>query len=790
MQWRLYLLILAIALGGASYILGSKLQFETSIEGMFAAGNQQLEDYHRLKQIFGGTELVLAVYNDPKLFTPQGIKRLEERGREINQVHGVEGILSLAEINTALRDIYSWIKVENPTPILDHEDKLAQQFLEIFQGYTHGADQQTAAIVCLLESLETLKTPREKTIVDLRHIVRDWPQGQVTGEPVLVADGFRFIQRDGQRLNRICLLLMSTVIIVCFRSLRWVFIPICVMQFAVWLTFAILVLLDWQLTMVSSMLSAIVAVISVATVVHITMRFRESRLQHGRSRIKSVEFAFASLIVPITWTCVTTAAGFLALTLAEVEPISDFGWMMAIGSMVVLVSILLIVPGLALLGKFDADPHRTWVDGKLTNLLTASSSVVSRHPKNIAIAIFSVFAVLAIGISFLQVETEFIKNFRRSTEIVRAYKFVENKLGGAGMIDVVIVAPSKLNKDFLTKVHECQDELREIKLGDATAPALTHVISFADADRAIRSNPLMNIPNLEQFRFTAMAEFMPGFAAQMKTTEPADDGHHYFRIMLRTSQQKSADQQAELIDYVERTVAKHFPDQPNQGKSMTSGFFVLLSNLINSVLQDQTRTFVAATLFIAIAIFFAFGSVKLVLIGLLPNILPIVGLLGTLGWLGININLGTAMIAAVSIGLSIDGTIHYLNAYRQNRKSGFSTFGSIRRVQKRIGRAVIYATIALVVGFGSLCTSEFIPTVFFGSLVGLSMLGGLFGNLVLLPVLLTIFDQHPGDADQRKKKDPLVSDAPIKQPKYVVLTKKSAMAVKPADVKGSNRQHD
>ena len=212
--------------------------------------------------------------------------------------------------------------------------------------------------------------------------------------------------------------------------------------------------------------------------------------------------------------------------------------------------------------------------------------------------------------------------------------------------------------------------------------------------------------------------------------------------MLRTSQRQSAEDQALLIANVKAVVTEVFPEQAGakSQRTMTTGFFVLLSDVVNSVLADQVKTFVAACLFIGLVMLLAFGSVRLVLIGMIPNVLPILGLLGLLGWFGIRMNMGAAMIAAVSLGLSIDGTIHYLTGYLKSTRRGIRTSKAISRVQFRTGRALIYSTLALVIGFGSLCISEFIPTIFFGGLVGLSMLGGMLANLIVLPTLLVLLD--------------------------------------------------
>jgi predicted RND superfamily exporter protein len=137
----------------------------------------------------------------------------------------------------------------------------------------------------------------------------------------------------------------------------------------------------------------------------------------------------------------------------------------------------------------------------------------------------------------------------------------------------------------------------------------------------------------------------------------------------------------------------------------------------------------------------AFRSFALSLATLIPNILPVFWLFGTMGWLGIRINMGAAMIAAVSVGLSVDGSIHYVMSYQRLRRLGLSLDEALQTVQGSVGRAAVLATLALAVGFSTLMVSEFIPTVYFGTLVTLTMIGGLLGNLVALPLLIRLVER-------------------------------------------------
>ena len=200
----------------------------------------------------------------------------------------------------------------------------------------------------------------------------------------------------------------------------------------------------------------------------------------------------------------------------------------------------------------------------------------------------------------------------------------------------------------------------------------------------------------------------------------------------------------QLIEDVRRLALKYFPGDPSGGaRPEVTGIFVLLARLVDSVLADQLKTILVASAAIALVMLIAFRSFVLAIAALITNLIPIAIVLGLLGWLGIKMNMGAAMIAAVSLGLSIDSSIHYIWSFRLSLSRGSDVSGAILFAQQRVGRAALMSTMALVVGFSSLAVSQFIPTVYFGVLVCLSMLGGLLGNLVVLPILLNLFAQGP-----------------------------------------------
>jgi predicted RND superfamily exporter protein len=746
-----------------------QMRFDRRIERMFSPDDPLLPPYERLKSQFGGNEIVLAVYADSDLMAAdgRGIRRLDAISAQLKVVPGVRDVLSLAQINTLLARLQAMKNVgglfdifggkpppqpsePDPTPILNAESPLAAKFRELFAGYTHSDDERTVAVVCMLEPAGQLADathdPRAETIRQLDAIVRNPPEGlapgMLAGEPVMVSQGFALLEVDGRRLGTWSTLLLGLTILVCFRSLRWLIVPIAIVQWSLVVTQALLVIGGLQLSMVSSMLTAIVTVVGVATAMHLIVHFRELRVA-GRSPREAMHEASILLAGPIVGAILTDAGGFGALWFAGVEPVRDFGTMMVIGSLLVLPAICLLVPALSLAGSRETNqPARPgWGEGQLAELLVQSVETIHRRPRLIAALTVLIAIVASIGAWRLEVETDFTRNFRRGSPVVESYEFVETRLGGAGVWDIILPAPATLDSDYVARVRKLEDQLRAITVADAAGqprPALTKVISLVDALDAVEADPaLAALTPTSELRAQALAGAMPTFMAALRSTERDAHGQGRLRIMLRSPERQPAAQKRQLIEEVARLAHDAFPSTDDSAGAEVTGFFVLLTNLIESILRDQWTTFAAATVAIAALVWIGFRSWKYALIALVPNAVPIYMVMGLLGWLGLRMNMGAAMIAAVSMGMSVDNSIHYFSSFRRARAAGKSVHEALLECQRSVGAAMIFSTVALVVGFGVLVTSDFVPTIYFGALMTLAMVGGMLGNLIVLPLLLS-----------------------------------------------------
>ena len=657
-QHRNRLLIFSAILACAMVVPSSWVVMDRSIEKMFAPDDPLLPPFEQVKKVFGGNEVIMAVYDDPDLFDERevGIQRLIKIRERLEALPGVKGVLS--------------IDLPIGPRVVDTTTGVPANVRKMFEGYTHGADGRTACVGCMLYPQSNTSIPHDQTIADIRAILNDLPDGlaagTVAGEPVLLSDAFAYVTLDGNRLRFMTTTLLGIAILVCFRSLRWVVIPILVVQLALLLTNGVLGLLQIEVSMVSTTFTAVITVIGIATVVHIIVRFREAR-DLGRTPLMSLTWAATILAAPVFWACVTDAVGFSALMASNVSPIRDFGMMLALGSMMVLVAVALLVPGLALIGRRDSDPKRAWGEGLLEKRLAALCEFVQRRSVLVGTLTLLVSAVTIYGIRWTRIESDFTRNFRSSTTIVQSYQLVEQKLGGAGVWDIVMPAPEILNWEFLRKILVLETRLRkEVKLVDEDGiarPGLTKVLSLADAIMGISPKNLTRTRNrrLRNVFISAgtksMRSSIPVFYDALYVQDPDQSDKHWFRVMLRANEQQSTEAKNAIISQVREITEQEFPG------AQVSGYYVMLTKLIDSILKDQWRTFAVALVGILVTMVIALGSLRLALMAMFPNVVPILMVNGLMGWLGLPVNMGAAMIAAVSIGLSIDGSIHYLMSY-------------------------------------------------------------------------------------------------------------------------------
>jgi predicted RND superfamily exporter protein len=721
----------------------SQLSFNQSIESLYADDDPHLQDYLASRRWFGGDELVGVCYTDSELFEPAGLERVNTLATALSEIPGVQRestqdlALNLEAIDKHIFKLLFRKQIAT----------FREQALQLFRRVLVGDDNRTTAVVVRLVPEETAPCPRGQTIAAIREAAAKFQNEHgfttyVAGEPVQIHDMFRYVEEDGKVLGWVSTTLLVVVILVLFRRVRWVLLPILIVQATLLWTKAILVFIGIQLTMVSSVLESLVTIMGVATVMHMSLVYCELRREFDRTAALSRTLEL--LAIDIFWVCATTAAGFAAELSSHVYPIRSFGVIMTLGSMLVLVAIAAIFPGGVLLGKRTADPDVSAVDKHLGRWLGILGDWIEKHPWRLLGACLVVTLVSLYGMFNLRVETVFIRNFRKSSPIVQAIEFVEEHLGGAGNWEVSFPAPESLGDDadtekFLGRVRHFASQLCELRTGGPDSdPDLTKVTAITDGIDVVPAELFGKSIALTR-RMYYLSNLQPEFVPSLYNGE-----QHRMRIVLRARERQPSGAKERLIKMVEDLANREFPAESPDQRAKATGLFVLLTYIVESLLGDQWACFFWGAVGIIAMMTIAYRSLRIGLIALVPNLLPIVLVVGTMGWLDLPINIGTAMISSVSMGLTVDASIFYISSFRRMQGTGLDFWQALRATQHEIGRALIYSNAALILGFLVLMLSHFIPLVYFGALVSVAILGGLAGNLVLLPLLMRAFGMESG----------------------------------------------
>ncbi|MCA9139293.1 MAG: MMPL family transporter [Planctomycetales bacterium] len=757
-RWRLVLMALGILTLATAYPLSIRLQTEQSVSSLFGEDDVTLRQYRELKRWFGKDDILVLMYRDEALPTPGGIGRSEQLTEKVKSLGGVAATLSPSVLNHAAEGMGSQSmlpfglgadKPQTRTPkLMRADDPVGKGLSDLFAGYTHSADYSYAAVVAMIDDQRSAET-----VTQLREIA-DWWSDQpmisdvsLVGEPVLVDEAFALVRRDGARLAVVTVALLSLVVTLALFDLRLVVLLALVIGWSVVITKATMYLAGISLSLIASILTAIVTVVAVTAVLHLGVRYH-SRRGRGFSQIESTHEVMQRMAAPIFWTCATDAAGFAALWFSEILPVRQFGLMVALAAVNVFVAVLLFTPTCLMLPELNRFqrflPTRHLYTRTLRRICfrVAAWFTRMRWPTVVVASILMIVSIVVVTGG--ETETSFLRNFRDNSSIVIDYGNVENHLGGAGVWDLVLDVPDPLSNQFLERVQELESQLIS-ELGGADG--LSKAISIADATEVLgRSRAGQWMP--ASVRIAAMRTRLPTFIGAL-ISDPIEVGgtsstRRKLRIMLRSPEGLSADRKRNLIAGVHRIASEHLrlwdaeaqSVPPKTDRVTVTGYYVIMTRLVDQLVSDQWRCFGASAVLIWFLMSLATRSFSLATAALVPNLLPAFLVLAAVSLSGGRVNMGGAMIAAVSVGLSIDGSVHLLSVYRRRRSIGRNTEQACISAAGNIGAPVLLATLALVAGFSVLSTSEFIPTATFGTLVAWTLVIGTFINLSVLPALV------------------------------------------------------
>ena len=522
----------------------------------------------------------------------------------------------------------------------------------------------------------------------------------VVGPPVLLADGFAAIEVDGRRLAVVGMVLIALVTLSAVHSVWWAIVPM-IAGWTIWLaTETLLQLFHIKLSLSGGPLVAQIIVLTMPAASHLAIHFRDDRRREADAAVAG-RLTLRTVAVPIIWTAITGAIGYGALVTSDLVPIQQFGAILAICTLCSAILVMVICP-IAMLPPFPLEiAVREGSNSRVAAAMNRLTTWVFRHPGAIVAVVAAVVVPLSLGMINLTYETNYINLFRPETRVVRDYRTVESKLGGIGLVEVVVPVGASISPPALARLGDVERQIAAIPVADRRA--IAQVLSLAtvlDPDRRIAA-----LPEAAQARILANKVELISLSPQaqlLRTFWNPETGDT--RLLVRLLEQQPAPTKAQIFRDAENAARAVFGPS-----AFLTGLSYLMTRTTQGVIATQWATFFWSALGILIMLTLAFRSLVLALLAILPTMLSVALVLGLMGWLSIKLDMATALVASVALGLSVDDTFHCLiQFHRELKERGFTQ--SLFDSYKVSGPGVILSSLAVAVGFTALAPASSRPS--------------------------------------------------------------------------------
>ncbi len=834
-------LLLAMATGVAIYYAQS-FKVDASADALVLEGDEDLEFYRGVVERFGTSEFLLIAYElVHPIMSDESLAALDVLSADLAAIDGVQSVVSILDVpllyspKVSLSGLAAGLdSLRNP----EVDRSLVQKELvesPIYRQLLSSLDESTTALQVnikpdlhyrsLLEDRESLRKQQlerqlnqeeraalvraeqafksyavvaaerqKKLVAEVRSVVNQHKGGAknifLGGVPMIANDMVAFVMNDLQTFGLGILVFIVVLLIIIFREIRWVALPMLACLITNTLMFGVLGFFDWRMTVISSNFVALLLIITLAISVHLVVRYRELEAANPEARPRQLAIdTVEAMLRPCIYTVLTTVIAFASLVISGIRPVIDFGWMMTAGVLLALLVTFVVVPAGMATGWGSSGNRNGGSDVLNNGVFTLRFAAIAEKFGNwIVVIALLLFAVAIAGITQLKVENRFIDYFDQSTEIYQGMELIDSQLGGTIPLDIILMPSALVDEedaysddeddefadDFSDSFgvdeglvdDEFDDEFAEDFSDDFDGAALAsnselqpawftrsalsrvevlhdHLDSLPQTGKVISLATLYKVAkdllggSVDDIQLSFAQRGLPPEIKDLMIAPYLHNESGQARLNVRVKETSRSLNRNEFLAQLDVTMQEELGFAPEDYRF--SGMLVLYNNMLQSLFASQILTLGAVFLAITAMLYILFRKISLALLGIAPNLLAAFIVLGSMGLFGLPLDLMTITIAAISIGIGVDNTIHYIYRFRNEIVKDGNYTAAMYRSHGSIGRAMYYTSLTIIFGFSILALSNFKPSIYFGLLTGAAMLSALLGALLLLPRLMIIF---------------------------------------------------
>jgi len=748
-------------------------RLDASSETLLIEGDPDLKYLNEINERYGAKEFLVLTYTPKESMIDEiSIKNLIKLKNEIQQLNWVHSVITLLDIpllNSSDEPLID--RLQNYSTLSSKGIDRERGFDEIlnspvFRNFVISEDGKTSGIIVYLKTKEKIKKFKSKkeeeiykdklkqqnhqNILEIRQVIKNFSSTNkihLGGIPMIADDMMTFIKNDIIVFGLGVFLFIVATLWYVFRRLIWVIVPISSCFFSVIIMTGLLGLLGWKVTVISSNFIALMLILTMAMNIHISTRYLQLSKQFPKlNKFNLISLTTSKMFWPILYTALTTIFAFLSLVFSEIKPIIDFGFMMTFGLIISFLVTFTLLPTLISLLKFN----KVSLKEEKGTTITYFFSKISVSNQNTVFGITIIIIFLSVfGIAKLEVENSFINYFDKNTEIYKGMKLIDEKLGGTTPLEVILKFPKQdepseksdeeddwgdedenddkywFTKDKINKIKKVHNYL------DSLEP-VGKVLSFSSIiDVATQLNNNKELGSLEMgVLYTKIPDNIKREIVDPYISIKDSEA----RISLRIKDSLENLRRNDLLLKINSDLENKLDLKKEEFK--LGGVLILFNNLLQSLFKSQILTLGFVMLGILIMFIILFKNLKLAFIGVIPNFIAAFFILGLIGILRIPLDMMTITIAAITIGIAVDNSIHYIYRFKEEYSKLRNYKKTLKLCHSTVGKAILNTSITIVFGFSILVMSNFIPTIYFGVFTGIAMLLAMVSVLTLLPSLL------------------------------------------------------
>jgi uncharacterized protein len=774
---------------------------DASSDALLLEGDKDLKYLREVNERYGSKDFLVLTYSPTSSFEKEEtIINLQLLKSKIEKLSWVESTITVIDVPLLKSSDESLMERLKNYKTLAHPDiNKKRGFQEIinspiYRDYVISKDGKTSGIVVYLKkdkrlneyikikndyynkSLESSLSKNEKekynlfikeyesyknlynqrnhqNINEIRDVISKYNENatiHLGGIPMIADDMMTYIKNDIVVFGIGVFLFIVITLWLIFRNIKWVIMPLLGCASSVAIMVGLLGLLGWKVTVISSNFIALMLILNMAMNIHITVRFLQFKKEFPNYTNEEAVLKSANkMFLPILYTVLTTICAFLSLIFSGIKPIIDFGWMMTLGLTASILVTFTLLP--SLLNTFAKVEDINIEEAEKSKITSALSNFTKKYTKLIfGLSIF-VICLSVYGISKLEVENSFINYFDEETEIYKGMKKIDEELGGTTTLDVILKFPIKEKKDSDDEFSEWDDDENKddkstywftrnkidkiLKVHDYldSLPEIGKVLSFGSIIRVAED---LNKKSLQSLEIAVLYSKIPSEIKKEIISPYISVEHDEARISVRIKDSLKDLRRNDLINKINTELNTKIGLEPVEYK--LAGVVILFNNLLQSLFKSQILTLGIVMMGISAMFFILFRNITLSIIGVAPNFIAAFFILGIIGIVNIPLDMMTITIAAITIGIAVDNSIHYIYRFREEFEKIKDYELTLDRCHNTVGIAILNTSITIVFGFSILVFSNFIPTIYFGVFTGIAMLLALISVLTLLPKLILI----------------------------------------------------